>query len=82
MSTLKATDLKPIEETPPLYRQVAAMLRATIESHHLKTGDTLPSEAEMAAQLGISKPVVRRALDDLAGAGLIVKRTGAATRVA
>lgn len=82
MSTLQAKDLTPVPETPALYRQVAAMLREAITSHHLTTGDTLPSESEIASRLGISKPVVRRALDDLAGAGLIVKRPGAATRVA
>ncbi len=47
-----------------------------IERARLRPGDRLPSEGELAGQLGISKPTLRQALRILERAGLLVVRPG------
>jgi GntR family transcriptional regulator len=66
----------------PLYRQLADRFQQAITAGELVPGDALPSEKEIEATLGVSRPVIRTAMDELLRAGLIVKRSGAATRVA
>lgn len=66
----------------PIYRQLADILRAAITERELKPNEALPSEGEMAAAVGISRTAVRESLDVLANEGLIVRRSGTATRVA
>jgi DNA-binding GntR family transcriptional regulator len=57
--------------TVPQYRTVAADLRAMIESGELRPGDSLPSEAALADQYGVSRGTARHALAELDGAGLV-----------
>lgn len=47
----------------------------------LAPGTTLPGERELAAQLNVSRSVVREALGRLAQAGLVEIRQGGATRI-
>lgn len=42
----------------------------------LEIGDPLPSEQTLAAEFGVCKPTVRRALAELADNGLIIKKNG------
>jgi GntR family transcriptional regulator len=65
-----------------LHRQLADLIRAAINHDECKPGEPLPSETELANTVGISRTAVRDALDILASEGLIVKRSGAVTRVA
>jgi len=55
----------------------ARHLRALIFSSELGPGDRLPSERELAAQLGISRVTLRLALKSLESTGFIVTRRGA-----
>ena len=48
----------------------------------LSSGERLPGERELAEQLAISRPVLRDALKELEGRGLIVSRHGGGTYVA
>lgn len=48
----------------------------------LSSGDRLPAERELAEQLAISRPVLRDALKELEGRGLIESRHGGGTFVA
>jgi GntR family transcriptional regulator, transcriptional repressor for pyruvate dehydrogenase complex len=48
----------------------------------LSSGDRLPSERELAAQLDISRPVLRQALKELEHRGLLVSRHGEGTFIA
>jgi GntR family transcriptional regulator len=48
-----------------LWAQVAADIRADIESGRLKAGDKLPNELELAAQYGVARLTIRRAIRDL-----------------
>lgn len=54
-----------------LAEQVTDRLLEYIESQHLKPGDLLPSETSLANSFGVSRPVIREALKNLEGKGVI-----------
>lgn len=60
----------------PLYQQLQRALREAIEGGALGPDDALPSERQLAADLGISRITVRKAIDGLADEGLLVRRQG------
>lgn len=71
---------------PPLFAPVVVQRTAEaaidqlidgIERAHLRPGDPLPKESELARQLGISKSTLRQALRILEGAGMLEVRRGA-----
>ncbi len=47
----------------------------------LRVGDALPPERALAADVGISRMTLRRAIEDLVAQGLVVRRHGAGTFV-
>jgi DNA-binding FadR family transcriptional regulator len=59
-----------------LYRQVADQLRQLIDSGEFPVGERLPTERELAAQLGVSRPTVREALIALEVDGRVRIRVG------
>ena len=65
----------------PKHRQVFAALRRQIQSGQCKTGDRLPSEAELVRTFGASRITVGRAVRDLQAAGLVERRAGSGTYV-
>lgn len=60
----------------PLYQQLQRALRDAIEQRVLGPEDALPSERQLAAELGVSRITVRKAIDGLAAEGLLVSRQG------
>ncbi|NGO77436.1 PLP-dependent aminotransferase family protein [Streptomyces sp. YC504] len=68
--------------TGPLYRRLAAALRAAVASGDLAAGDRLPAERALAAALQVSRATVVAALDELRAAGLVDSRRGSGTHVA
>jgi DNA-binding FadR family transcriptional regulator len=60
-----------------LYRQIAAQLSGLIASGEFAVGQRLPSERELAAQLGVSRPSLREALIALELEGMVEVRVGA-----
>jgi len=60
----------------PLYQQLQRGLREAIEKRILGPDDALPSERQLAEDLGISRITVRKAIDGLASEGLLVSRQG------
>lgn len=66
----------------PLYGQVEMLLRGWIDAGLLNPGDQVPSEAELAAGLGISRMTARHALDVLVMNGQLYRRAGKGTFVA
>jgi GntR family transcriptional regulator, transcriptional repressor for pyruvate dehydrogenase complex len=73
--------LKSIERTP-LVDVVIERLRAMIADGSLKSGDLIPPEPALVAQLGVSRTVVREAIKRLQTDGLVVIRRGVGTYVA
>ncbi|MDP9035765.1 MAG: FadR family transcriptional regulator [Myxococcota bacterium] len=69
-------------ENHRLFRQIAAQLAALISSGELRQGQRLPSERELAAQLGVSRPSVREALIALEIQGKVEVRVGSGIFVA
>jgi GntR family transcriptional repressor for pyruvate dehydrogenase complex len=61
---------------------VTEELTRMLAAGRLKPGDVLPSEAELARRFGVSKPVVREALNRLAARGVVVVQQGKQTSVA
>jgi DNA-binding FadR family transcriptional regulator len=68
--------LQPIE-TERLYQKVADQIARLIREGQWGTGERLPSERDMAQQLGVSRPTVREAMIALELLGMIEVRTGA-----
>ena len=58
------------------YIRVANELRAQIQAGEIRLGDSLPREAELAAEFGVSRRVVQEAFGCLRAEGLIGGRTG------
>jgi GntR family transcriptional regulator len=71
-----------IRDNGPLYRQLAAILRASISEGIYRVGTELPKEAEIASRHGISLITVRQALRELEADGLIRKRSAKPALVA
>ena len=66
----------------PLYRQVRDALVSRIIDGLWQPGQALPSEMEIAADLGVSQGTARKALDEMAAENLIVRHQGRGTFVA
>jgi GntR family transcriptional regulator len=62
-------------------RQVYLLLRDRIASGRLSDGGALPGEQALAAEHGVSRVTVRRALAELEREGLVSRRRGAGTFV-
>ena len=68
-------------EKSPKYQKVFDALASQIESGRFKTGDRLPSEAELERTFGASRITVGRAVRDLQLAGLVERRAGSGSYV-
>jgi GntR family transcriptional regulator, uxu operon transcriptional repressor len=73
--------IQPIENQR-LYRQVAAQLSALMSAGEFPEGSRLPSERDLAEQLGVSRPSVREGLIALEVQGKVEVRVGAGIFVA
>lgn len=65
----------------PLYVQLRDAVLAGIRQRALKTGDRLPPVTTLAKNLGITQATVRRAFEDLIGAGRVASFVGRGTFV-
>jgi len=65
----------------PLYFQVARQIEAAIEGGTLPPGHRLETEVQLAERLGLSRPTLRQALQELVDKGLLVRRRGVGTQV-
>ena len=54
--------------------QVVMKLQALIEERHMKKGDRLPAERQLATSLGVSRPSLREAIQQLNSRFFIVIR--------
>ncbi|MFR6103144.1 MAG: GntR family transcriptional regulator [Christensenellales bacterium] len=65
----------------PLYQQVEEMLRRKIQTGEYQPSMRLPSEAELAAQFGVSTITVKKAVLNLVEQGLLKRKQGKGTFV-
>jgi GntR family transcriptional regulator len=66
----------------PLYQQIKQLLVDRLDRGEWKPGELIPSELELAARFQVSQGTVRKAVDELAAANLLVRRQGKGTFVA
>ena len=66
----------------PLYAQVRGALARRIASGEWLPGRILPSEMQLAAEMGVSQGTVRKALDAMAAQSLVMRQQGRGTFVA
>lgn len=77
-----ASDLfQAIERGSTLANRVTRQMEHLIVEGHLKPGDRLPAERELAQQFGVSRTVVREAVRALVAKGLLEVRPGSGTVV-
>lgn len=65
----------------PLYYQVASSLERAITDGTLPPGSRLENEVALGERLGLSRPTIRRAIQELVDKGLLVRRRGVGTQV-
>lgn len=65
----------------PLYEQIKHIIRFQILSGEYSYGSRLPTEDEYCQQFAVSSITIKRALNDLANAGLVSRRQGSGTIV-
>lgn len=67
--------IRPIVSTS-ITKQIAEQIRDAIINGDFKRGDQLPTETELAASFGVSRPTIREAFKRLAAQNLIQSRRG------
>ena len=65
----------------PLYFQVAQQIEEAIERGELGPGSRLDNEILLADRYGLSRPTMRRAIQELVSKGLLVRKRGVGTQV-
>jgi GntR family transcriptional regulator len=65
----------------PLWFQIAKQLEQAVDSGALAPGSRLDNEIELAEQLSVSRPTLRKAIERLVEQGLVVRRRGIGTIV-
>ena len=71
------------EQSPtPLYLQLQRLIQKMVRAGKLEADEALPSERDLARQLGISRVTVRKALAGLVEKGVLVQRWGSGTFIA
>lgn len=68
--------------TVPLYVQIRREIEAKIRAGGLPPGTRLPTEKDLSTQYGVSRATAQRVLNDLAEAGLAIRRRRHGTFVA
>jgi LacI family transcriptional regulator len=70
-----------VEKSAPKHTEISRQLRAEIASGKFGTAGRLPSEAQLVARFGVSRPTVGQALRTLETEGLVERRVGSGTYV-
>lgn len=82
--SLQSSDLRPLlrPDLPlPLYHQIFNILRDRVLAGDPPYGAQLPTEFGLAETFGVSRITAKRALDELASAGLVERQRGRGTHV-
>ena len=66
----------------PLYSQVREILLSRISRGDWAVGETLPNEFKLSTEYGVSVGTIRRAVEGLEKAGIVIRRQGRGTYLA
>jgi GntR family transcriptional regulator len=80
--TIQPPTLPESPASRPLYAQIREVLTRRIAAGIWRSGEMLPSETRIAADLGVSQGTVRKALDEMAADHVVARRQGKGTFVA
>jgi len=76
------SDVQTVPLSAPLYRELERKMRDSLESGDWKPGDAIPAERRLAERYGVSIGTVRKAIDALVDANLLIRQQGRGTFVA
>lgn len=65
----------------PLYHQIVQGIETAIHNGTLEAGSRLENEIDLAQRLNLSRPTMRKAMDELVRSGLLVRKRGVGTQV-
>jgi GntR family transcriptional regulator len=65
-----------LDETQPIFQQIAQMIMDEIIDGHLQEEEKIPSENELSRFYNINRATVRNGLQSLVDAGIIYKQRG------
>lgn len=65
-----------LDESQPIFQQIAQMIMDEIVEGQLKEGEQVPSENELSSFYNINRATVRRGLQELADKSIIYKQRG------
>ncbi|MFB7842704.1 GntR family transcriptional regulator [Microbacterium sp. NPDC056052] len=65
----------------PIYFQISSRLETAIQSGAIPPGARLENEIAIGQRLGVSRPTIRRAIQEVVDKGLLVRRRGIGTQV-
>lgn len=71
-----------LNDNSPLYMQVARKLIDDVRAGRYQVDQALPSERLLSEQLDVSRVTARKAIDQLVGQGLVVRRRGSGNYIA
>jgi GntR family transcriptional regulator len=77
--------MSPVTESPgyrPLYRQVYDIVVRRVAEGKWRPGEALPSEQNLAREMGVSQGTMRKVLDSLTAEKLLERRQGKGTFIA
>jgi GntR family transcriptional regulator len=66
----------------PLYKELERQLRDALARGEWKPGEAIPAERSLSKRFGVSIGTVRKAIDELCGANLLIRQQGRGTFVA
>jgi GntR family transcriptional regulator len=69
------------DQHQPLYRQIQGVIRDAVADRTLRPDDALPPERELAAEFGVSRITIRKAIEGLVSEGVLDTRHGSGTFV-
>jgi GntR family transcriptional regulator len=82
MESRRITQMDDAAVSPkPLYLEVKSWVTDKISSGEWKPGGVIPSESKLAATFGVSIGTIRKAVDELVGEQVLVRRQGLGTFV-
>ena len=69
------------QQSSPLYRQIANLIKDEILKGNIVKGEAIPTEKKLSEQYGASRVTIRQAIDLLVSEGLLYKVQGSGTYV-
>ncbi|MBX9630263.1 MAG: GntR family transcriptional regulator [Burkholderiales bacterium] len=73
---------QPVSGFQPLYRRIKAQLTERLSAGEWRPGEPIPSEIDLAQRFRVSQGTVRKAVGELAGENVLVRKQGRGTFVA